>query len=107
MNARIFASGVIVAAVSLGTAAPAFADSDSENFVNMLARYGEDVSGPEVALASVDVGYAICNLLETYNSGPQMLSYMINNGRSPENANLWLAASVINLCPELNYLTGY
>jgi hypothetical protein len=33
--------------------------------------------------------------------------YMMSLGRSRANANMWLAASVINLCPELNHLTGY
>lgn len=41
---------------------PARADPSSLEFVNMLARNGEDMAGTDVQLAAVNLGYAICGL---------------------------------------------
>jgi hypothetical protein len=53
------------------------------------------------------VGSAICNHLDTTQDPDATADYMMSLGHSRANANMWLAASVINLCPELNHLTGY
>jgi hypothetical protein len=71
------------------------------------ASADEDVSTTEIQLAAVDFGCAICNHLDVTQDPDATAECMMSLGRSRANANMWLAASVINLCPELNHLTGY
>jgi hypothetical protein len=104
---KVIAAGVLAAVVGIGSAAPAAADSNSAMFVRTLANNGEDVSTTEIQLAVVDLGYAICNHLDTTQDPNATVNYMMSLGHSRANANMRLSASVINLCPELNHLTGY
>jgi hypothetical protein len=92
-------------AAALGVAAPASADS--ADFIGFLRANGEDVSTQEIRYDSIDLGEALCEHLDATQNPNATVDYLVSLGHTNANANVWLAGSVLYLCPRLNYLTHY
>jgi hypothetical protein len=99
-------SVLLLAAGAVIGAPPANADNDSFNA--MLRANGVDTSSVDSQLANVNLGLAICNMLNTTQSPNATVDSLVARGyHTQANANMWMAASVINLCPEMDYVTHY
>ena len=90
---------------ALGVAAPAGADS--ADFIKYLGAHGVDVPTPELRNDFINLGQAICGHLEVGQDPNRTVDYLVSVGHTKANANMWLAGSVLYLCPQLNYLTHY
>ncbi|MEZ0353975.1 DUF732 domain-containing protein [Mycobacterium sp. pR1184] len=102
--------GILLAVGTFNTAAIGVATSasaDSADFIQILGANGEDVSTQEIRYRSIDLGEAICDLLDANQDPNATVDYLVKLGHSNRNANMWMAAAVMALCPRLNYLTHY
>lgn len=99
------ASLAAAAAVGVAVLAAPIAHAGTDEFINYLARNGEDVSGHEVQLAQIDLGLALCNMVRASGRGVYAMDSLMRNGRhSAENAAMWVVGSVNYLCPEYKHL---
>jgi hypothetical protein len=105
---RLSALGAACASsVALLLTAPLAHAGDSSDFVNYLAANGQNVSSPEISYASIDLGEAICGLIEANHSVSSALEYMVNRSPRPRSypeARIWVDGSLSYLCPELRSL---
>ncbi|MDT5257622.1 MAG: hypothetical protein QOD10_2702 [Mycobacterium sp.] len=92
-------------AAALGVAAPAGADS--ADFIKYLRANGVDVPTQELRNDFINLGQAICDHLDAGQDPNRTVDYLVSIGHTNANANMWLAGSVLYLCPRLNYLTHY
>jgi hypothetical protein len=90
---------------ALGVSAPAGADS--ADFIKYLGAHGVDAPTQEVRNDFVNLGQAICDHLDAGQDPNRTADYLVSIGHTNANANMWLAGSVLYLCPRLNYLTHY
>jgi hypothetical protein len=90
---------------ALGVAAPAGADS--ADFIKYLRANGVDAPTPELRDDLINLGQAICDHLDAAQDPNRTVDYLVSIGHPNANANMWLAGSVLYLCPRLNYLTRY
>lgn len=105
MIIRTLLAGATLGAAVIGVAGPASADS--ADFIQFLRANGEDVSTQEIRYDSIDLGEAICGHLDATQDPNATVDYLVKLGHSKANANMWLAGSVLHLCPRLNSLTHY
>jgi hypothetical protein len=101
LTALLLATGLLAAVLAPSAAA------DNGSFVDMLRANGEDVSSVDIQFAVIDEGLAICSMLNESESPTATVDSLVQLGHTKENANMWMAASVLNLCPELDFLTHY
>lgn len=83
--------------------APA-AQADAKDFVAFLESHGEHAGNAEIAVAEVDLGYAICGLFEAAQDRSEVRASLLQNGHSARSASMWEVASVTHLCPDWGYL---
>ncbi len=108
IRAKLIAATTVASIAMLAAPATAAHADSSGDFIKYLAANGEPANAtPELAFRAIDVGQAICGLLNRYQSVSRTLDFMVNNGevpKSPQNARLWLVGSVAYLCPENAHL---
>jgi hypothetical protein len=98
--ATLLAGGAMILAPS--------ASADNDAFNELLRDSGVDTSSVDTQLANVDLGLATCNMLNVTQSPTATVDSLVNGGNHTQsNANIWMFASVIALCPEMDYLTHY
>jgi hypothetical protein len=99
-------SAVLLIAGALILAPPS--NADNATFIAMLGNNGIDVSNADIRNADIDLGLAICSLLNQSQSPDATVDSLVRSGNHTQrDANTWMATSVITLCPELDYITHY
>jgi Protein of unknown function (DUF732) len=88
-------------------ASPRRAGADSADFIKYLRANGVDVPTQELRNDFINLGQAICDHLDAGQDPNRAVDYLVSIGHTNANANMWLAGSVLYLCPRLNYLTHY
>jgi hypothetical protein len=72
------------------------------------SRFQETAKTPVRASArSIHLGEAICVYLDATQAPNVTVDHLVSLGHTNSNANIWMAGSVLYLCPQLNYLTDY
>ena len=98
--ALLLAAGALVGAP--------LASADTASFNDALGYNGVDISSVDSQMANVDLGLAICNMLNVTQNPNLTVDNLMNGGRhTSHDANVWMALSVMKLCPEMDYLTHY